>query len=266
MAATLAACSSTPGGVIPPERMARLMADIHTGESVVDQHSSAYRTDSAKAVLRQSICAAHGYTVAELDSSLRWYGYHTEDYVKLYDRVIVILEDEIAQAQADAGSKARGQASSSAFGFSTASQGMDGDSVNVWSDVTSQRFSTISSAETMPFELKADRFWERGDIYTLSWRTTSAPGTSELTIVAEYQDGTRDYATAASTGDGWKRVRLVLDPTRAAHAVYGTLTYRPKGFEVAFADSISLLRERTDDITTHHPAPGQLRQSSTYAR
>ena len=36
------ACSKVPGGVIPPERMAELLADFHTGEAVVDMNRTEF--------------------------------------------------------------------------------------------------------------------------------------------------------------------------------------------------------------------------------
>ena len=51
----LASCSKVPGGVIEPEEMAQLMADVHTGEAMLEMNRQDYPNDSMKLVLRQSI-------------------------------------------------------------------------------------------------------------------------------------------------------------------------------------------------------------------
>ena len=41
-------CSSTPDEVLPQEKMAQLLADIHIGESIVDAERTKYYNDSLK--------------------------------------------------------------------------------------------------------------------------------------------------------------------------------------------------------------------------
>ncbi|MDE6239430.1 MAG: DUF4296 domain-containing protein, partial [Muribaculaceae bacterium] len=50
-------CSSVPGYVIPPDKMASLLADIHVGEAVVDLNRADFRTDSSKSIMLQSVLA-----------------------------------------------------------------------------------------------------------------------------------------------------------------------------------------------------------------
>ncbi len=47
----LAACSRTPGYVIPEERMASLMADIYLGDAVVENDAKSFAGDSLRKVL-----------------------------------------------------------------------------------------------------------------------------------------------------------------------------------------------------------------------
>lgn len=250
--AIMAACSSTPSGIIPPDKMARVIADLNTAESVVEQHRTDYPTDSAKRLLRQSIFARYGYTSEDVDTSLKWYGYHTDRYVEVYDKVITILEDEIADAEASAGA---GRTSTTG---GNARFVVSGDSVNVWPDASWRRFSATMPSDITPFVLNSDQHWERGDLYELSSRMTSAPGTTEMVIVAEYQNGNKEYNRIRSAGDGWKRTSLALDPEQSATALHGYIRYIPSGNEQAFADSISLIRRRSDDVR-----PGQ-RSSQLY--
>ena len=84
----LAACSKTPGYVISEGKMAEIMADLHTGEAVVDANSSTFRKDSVKQAFMQSICMRHGVTTQQLDTSLYWYGQNIQEYIKVYDKTI----------------------------------------------------------------------------------------------------------------------------------------------------------------------------------
>lgn len=79
----LASCSKTPGYVISEDKMAEILADIHTGEAVVESNSSSFRNDSTKRALLQSICMRHGVTTQELDTSLYWYGNNLQEYMKV---------------------------------------------------------------------------------------------------------------------------------------------------------------------------------------
>ncbi len=256
--AAIAACSPTPRGVIPPDKMARLLADIHVAESIVEQKRAEY-DDSAKRILRQSIFARYGYKSEQVDSSLKWYGYNTDKYVDVYERVINILEDEIAEAQTSAGAQ-RTTSSAGANRYI-----VDGDSVDVWLDATWRRFSRTMPSDLTQFALNADQHWERGDLYELSSRMTAAPGSTELVISAEYQDGSKEYNRLQSTGDGWKRLQLALNPELSAVSVFGYIRYIPAGGEQALADSISLVRRRSDDVRPGQRAD-QLSLSNRYGR
>lgn len=234
------ACSSTPSGVLSKEKMARLLADLYIAETVVEQNRSYYSDDSVKKLLKQSVLKRHKVTSEQVDTSLRWYGYNMEKYVEIHERVIEILEKEITTAQATAGSNRTSENGV----LANTRYVVDGDSVDVWPDVHWRRFSRLSPSDIMSFVLTTDQHWERGDIYDLSARLTSAPGATELTIVAEYQDGSKDYSTVRQGGDGWKRTSLALNPDKTASTVYGTILYNPAGKEEAFIDSISLVRTR----------------------
>ena len=91
------ACSKVPGGVIPPERMAELLADFHTGEAVVDMNRTEFYTDSLRQLYKQSVYARHGVTPEEVDSSFSWYGRHMAEYMDVYDRTIEILDRRLIE-------------------------------------------------------------------------------------------------------------------------------------------------------------------------
>ena len=92
------ACSKTPKGIIPPEEMAQLMADIHTAEAVIELNRGEYRSDSLKQAFKQSVYARHGVDAATVDSSYMWYGRNINSYLEVYDRTIEILEHRLIES------------------------------------------------------------------------------------------------------------------------------------------------------------------------
>lgn len=230
----LAACGKTPGYVISEGKMAEIMADIHTGEAVVDANGSIYRTDSAKQLFLQSICMRHGVTTEQLDTSLYWYGNHLEAYIKVYDKTVSILEDRIADAE-----KAGGKNSERLNTIS-----LDGDSVNLWNGPTVVRSTSNLPSEFLTFNFSTDKNWERGDRYTVSARPINPRSPLFMTIAVAYNDGTAEYVTLNQGSEGKKTLTLVLDSAKVATSVYGSIHFTPSREAVSYLDSISVVRTR----------------------
>lgn len=238
MVASMVACKGVPDGVIEQERMARLLADIHIGEGVIESNPSAFPTDSAKRAFRQAIYARNGFTTAEVDSSLRWYGYNMDKYIEVYDRVIEILNADLAAVEQRAGSTA---AASLRAGGSVA---MEGDSVDVWYDVRFRPFSRNLPADIIPFVLRSEPNWERGDAYTFRSKLSGNSRQARFVVAVDYDDGTVETTSSNLIGDGWHEVKFAVDSARNAREIYGSLQYVGAKGEVAFIDSISLVRTR----------------------
>lgn len=232
LATILWGCSPAPSGVLDPEDMAQLMADMEIGESVVDAEAGRYRDDSLKMVLRQSVYARHDVTSEEVDSSLAWYGAHLEHYTKVYERVVEILEKRVAESRA-AGTSQKAQV--------TVSE--DADSVDIWPFERSLRFNGEMPTDFVRFVMNRDRNWEHGDIYTLRFKTYGR-GKVSAAMAAEYVQPGTDYVFAEATSDGWHTVTLPLDSAGNVNRVFGTLGVRPDVGKTLFVDSISLVRMR----------------------
>lgn len=226
------ACSKTPKGIIPPEEMAQLLADIHTGEAVIELNRAEYRTDSLKQVFKQSVYARHGVDAATVDSSFVWYGRNINSYLEVYDRTIEILEHRLIES----GNRVAAEAALS----------IAGDSVDVWPHT---RFVTINSR--MPsmagtFNFARDENWQRGDMYVWRVKAVNNPGKSRWSIVAEYADGSVDYLSQEFSGDGWKEITMLTDSTLDATRVYGYLLGDVARGTSLRLDSIGMLRKRLD--------------------
>lgn len=210
------------------------MADIHTGEAVVEANNSSYRSDSARKTLMQSICVRHGVSVAELDTSLYWYGHHLQEYMKVYDKTISILEGRIAEAE-----KAGGKNTDR-----TIRESIDGDSVNIWPGTNYRRNSILNPSDFISFTFGSDRYWERGDRYTLSARPVNPHSPIYMTLVVSYNDGTSEYVTLNQGSEWSKHLTLVLDSTKTATNLFGSIHYKATKGEVSYLDSLSLVRTR----------------------
>lgn len=240
LSAIVWSCSS--GGVIGKEKMARILADLSIADGVVETDRHSYLTDSSKIVLRESIYAKHGVTTEQVDSSLKWYGYHMDKYVEVYDLAIGMVEKDIQTTTANAGTMRESNRSTSIYAT-------EGDSVDLWPGQRLRLFTANMPGDFATFHLVSDRNWENGDVYTISARLSGSTSTPlRMAITAEYPDGSRDYVVGDAAGEGWQHVDLPLDPERKASIVFGYITAAPRGKEVLIADSISLVRRRVGAV------------------
>jgi len=229
------ACSDRPDNVLDRESMARLLADFHKGEGVIQSNQRYFPTDSSKRAFRQSIYVKHGVTSDQVYASLDWYGYHVEEFDEVYNRTIEILGEELTEAQRNIGS-----ASELALNSHVS---MEGDSVDVWPSIRYRRLAANMPGDYLKFDLSSDRFWDRADVYTLRAKLSGVKAPVDYVLAVDYFDGSSEYVAKKIPGAGWHEVAIALDSAKVARQVYGYINYVPKN-EVAFIDSISLIRTR----------------------
>lgn len=228
-------CRRTPDAVIGEDEMASLLADVYTGEAVIENSPGRYTSDSVKRALQQSIYMRHGVTAAQVDTSLSWYGQNLSVFMDVCKKTEEILQERIEQTE-----RFGGTASNTPRTVS-----MDGDSVDLWPSIHLRRNAVNLASEYMPFVLFSDKNWERGDRYTLSTKGVMTQHPVSMTLAVDYNDGTTEYTTLnRSAQEHSARLRLVLDSTKVATSVYGFIHYRPSDQEVSYLDSITLVRTR----------------------
>lgn len=234
LVATIAGCKKIPSGVIPPDRMSTLLADIYQGESMVEFHSNRYFTDSAKKVVKQSIFAANGVTQADFDSSLVWYGHNITEFVKVCDDAITILETRLEEIPADA---------------LASSVRVAGDSAQVWPLPVYYRVTDKAPASYLTFMLESDEEWKPGDTYDLDLKIVPGASPVRTAIAVDYDNGLTQYINSSSTTSGWMKTHLQTDSTLTPTRIYGFINFDPAAGEVIYLDSISLLRSRLNPST-----------------
>lgn len=223
----LAACKGVPGHVLPPEKMAQLMADRHVANAVVENNSSYWRTDSQRIALRDAVYARYGATQADVDTSLYWYAHNISRYMEVCDRSIEILEQRLA------GSDSRLRAEQISIA---------GDSIDVWPYSRYMAFGRRSPSYNVNVSLDKDENREPGDYYT--WRAKFSNNSKDglWTLVAEYSDSTLEYISTRVYGNGWHEISLQTDSTRTANRIYGSLMLKPGDHGPLWLDSISMVR------------------------
>lgn len=234
MAVLTLSCSKTPDGVLAREDMAMLMADVHTGEGVVEMNRNDYESDSARMALRMAIYERHGVTAEQVDSSLAWYGRNLSEYMAMYDRTIEILEQRLTET----GNRVAAEAMSIA-----------GDSVDVWAYPRYLTFSSLSPTRLVTFGLAADDNWEKGDTYTWRGKFFNTSGNGYWTIAAEYSDGTMEFLRYPIATDNWQEIRFITDSTRTARRIYGMLYGDGRDGGTMRVDSLELVRKRVNPET-----------------
>ncbi len=230
-----AACNSVPSGIIEPEEMAQLLADVHTAESVIEVNRGTYNTDSLKQEFKQSVYLRHGVNSEQVDSSLAWYGRNLNRYMDVYDRTIEILEHRLIET----GNRVAAEAALS----------IAGDSVDVW---TAPQFLSVNDrtpSHNLLFSFVRDENWERGDVYTWRAKVFNAPTDRRWTMVAEYSDGTVEISSQELKSDGWNELMLQTDSLLDATRVYGIMDTPNRRGTSMMLDSIGLVRKRVNPST-----------------
>ena len=233
----LAACRRVPDDVIQPDDMSSLLADIHTGDAVVEQNRRQYSSDSLKMALKQSILARHGVTVQEFDSSLSWYARNPEKYLEVYDNTIELLRTRMNANDAQ---------------IAQGSLSVGGDSVDLWAGARYLQLSGLSPTRTVTFGIKADDNSENGDRYTWRARFVNNMPKARWGLSATYDNGTVEFLDAEVAGEGWNELEFVSDSTLKPIEIYGYISFEPRNGMAVWADSLQLVRKRRSPEAYRH--------------
>ncbi len=231
-------CSRVPSGVIPPGDMAQLLADIHEGEGVVESERQTFASDSMRRLLRESIYRKHDVTAEQVDSSMMWYGKNIEKYMEVYDEVIEILDKRLADANSNTSRPAQG-------GGGYQSVSLEGDSIDVWTQLHYRRFYNLGGNNFITYRMTKDRNWQSGDSYTLNFKSVNTHRPVDVGILVEYNDGTSGYTHRQFSQNGWNDLKMTVSPDKEASTMAVVISYEPGKNEVAYIDSISLIRRHS---------------------
>ena len=232
MLAFLSACRKTPAGILDNQKMASLLADIHKGEGVIEVNRKEFRSDSSKIDLLNAIYERHNVTKQDFDTSLDWYGHNMEEYMKVYDEVIEILQNDLDNI-------------SSAYNVQVAAIG---DSVNTWTIADRYILSGNIPDNKLAISLNADENWEPGDNYTVNFKIINSLSPVKAMVGVEYEDGALEWIEHFASDNGKYSYTVVSDSTKTLDNVYCIISAELRNKEILFLDSISLMRTRINKM------------------
>ena len=232
-AVALSACRRVPDGVIQPEDMSALLADMHVADAVVEQNRRCYSSDSVKMVLKQSVLARHGVDLKQFDSALSWYAHNPELYLEVYDGTINILQNRMKSNDAL---------------LAQGSLSVVGDSVDLWAGARYLSVSELSVNRTVVFDIEADDNSQQGDRYIWRGKFINNKPKAHWAMAATYSNGTVEVLDADVVDEGWNEIEFVSDSTLSPERIYGYLRFDPRSGSSVWVDSLQLVRSRkTDD-------------------
>ncbi len=237
LALMLVACSNTPKYVIPKGKMASLMADMYTAESIVESNRAKFSSDSLRKVLKQSVLLRHGVTQEEFDTSMVWYGHNLSDFIEVYDQTIDILQERVDH--------------SASLGNAALASSVDGDSIDAWLWARHYTLSPNGPSSIISFQLPRDENWDPGDAYTLAMKFVGNRDAATLGLTALYDDGSVEFVNSNGAVEGWTRVQLITDSTRVPVKILGHMSAKQPLSEDLRIDSVELLRTRLRPALYH---------------
>ena len=236
-------CHSKPDKVLDEEEMVDLLSDIYKSEAIIEMNQAKFKSESMKAVVRQSIFEKHGVTQEEFDSSMVWYGHNVRNYIKVYDGIIARLEDEEYYLNnADNPHKSNARRVKKKYPSS-------GDSADIWNKEHSWILLPQYRNNIIRFNIDAKSDNKKGDCYTFIYRMRNMISGVKVFMAVDYYDGTTSFAYRTSPIEGECRLSVQSDSTKSVKRLYGYLSTKPSIREAVFIDSIMMLRTRLDSAT-----------------
>lgn len=227
----LTGCNGVPEYVIQPDKMAKLLADIHIAESAIDMGNQNFFSDSSRMAIKQEILKRYKVSADDLDTSFMWYGAHLDTYMEVYDQAADIIQEKIDK--------------NSALVASQAALSVSGDSVDVWNASRRVLFSPLSSSSAITFHYDSDPNWEHGDTYTWRAKFIGNSGNASWNFVANYTDGAYEVLYTDFNNNGWQEMVFLTDSTRTLKNIYGILTVDQRNTYV-YLDSVQMIRKRVN--------------------
>lgn len=251
--AIFTACHKAPGGVIPEDTMAHVLADFAQAEALMEQRPDMFSNDSSKMALKQSILKKYDADLAMYDSSLVWYAHNLKLYAEVHDNAIKILEKEADIKSSSSGNKwltDKDNGRAAPIGQQQIGTNREfsneGDSANIWTEPQQWILTSAMKRGYITFDYKPDKEHKRGDAYTLNFKLMNDNSTINILLAIDYSDGTMSYINRTAHVKGWSNFSIQADSTRVVKRIYGFINYNIKPMGVAFIDSIYMLRTHLD--------------------
>ncbi len=229
--------------------MEDVLYDMHLAQALAQQETADSFAYSAR-FDEEAVFQKHGIDAQTFDNSLRWYERHTDDLVKIYDRL----------------SKRFGDSGSSGV----AAGGLKGDTLNIWKGAQALLLSSQATTH-YSYEQKADTSLQAGDVlewrFLTDWHYHEGERSASALIVLHYDnDSTEVYSNMVySSGAQIISARIGECKLKSVEVIlYQCVgwTERPRILSVA---GIQLLRVRPHKEKEEEKKAAEAKESETAA-
>ena len=238
----LMACNKVPRGIIKESDMVDLLVDLHKADAYVDNYPTQFPSDSTRMMLKQSVFMKHGVTQADFDTSLVWYAHNMEVYTDVYRRVIDKLKSDLDRASNDRTKTTEKDHNNDVLIAGKPYHTIDGDTADLWTMPREWMLTQGLNSGFIPFDYDTDRGSRLGDCYELKFKTIKGKEKISSFIAVDYSDGGTAYLNHNYSSKNWNFLSLQSDSTRSVRRIYGYFYYKLSPGDVAYIDSVQLLR------------------------
>ncbi len=236
-------CKMTPDGVLDESDFVSLMVDMHKAEAYMDMNQGKFYNDSLKMAVKQSVLMQHGVTQEEYDSTLVWYGHNVDRYTNAYDKIIEKLTAEQKNIK-DSSNQAEMMTASN-ITSSRKRYSAKGDTADLWNKPRTWQLIGALGKNIITFDYPAIDL-KKGDQFKLSLKLCNTKSSMKMYFGIDYTDGSTAFVTRESSFEGWNNYVLQSDSTKNIRRIYGYMQYSPMPREIAYIDSVELLRMHLD--------------------
>lgn len=193
----LTACEQRPEGVLSKGKMKAVLYDYHLAQAMAEEARGAAK-DSARMYI-EAVFEKHEITEAELDSSLSWYNYHSEELRDIYAAVHKRFEQEHERLSL-----------ATAGGAINAFISAGGDTTDLWADRHTIILRAGELLNVEAFSLPVDSSFHSDDKFVLS---------ANITFLSSADKRSRDARLTAaitlhdSLGKTFSKTRQLTQPT-----------------------------------------------------
>ncbi len=231
------ACDKAPRGVIPESTMEKLIVDLELADAYIESHYDEFPSDSTRLLLKQSVMAKYGVTPELYDTSLVWYARNMDVYIKVHEKAIARLEGMRGEVTGNAVSTRNNATATTSHLYPS-----QGDSADLWQGPRRWMLTQGMKSGFVTFDVEPDKEYYRGDRYEFMFALKPLRSSFRTFMAVDYKDGGTAFVSHFSQIDGWNNLSLQTDSTRDVRRIYGYVYYNIVPGDVAYVDSLTLLR------------------------
>lgn len=238
-----------PGDVLSKGEMEDVLVDYHLARAMAENLPSEERYKQILYI--NAVYDKYGITEKDFNSSLEWYSRHTEDMVKIYEKV-----DKRLLAQ-----KEKNKVLLASSGAEEQKQSATGDTVNIWNKQRYYKLTQSATSNKFYFSIYPDNNFKERDIFIWSIRCSFAtakkhPQDAVMAMVIKYDNDSVITQTRNIGNNGVYIIRIQNDSPSNIREIKGFVYYNHLGSypqDALIVDKISLTRYHVKGA----PAPVQ---------